>query len=106
MVNKIAKICDYLQETILLGIIFLVPVYFAFTQENYNVFELNKAVIFRVLLTIAFLAFTAKVFIPHLSAVYQAPLKGAGFIGGIGPWRSFRKPFILLVLFGLSVFIS
>lgn len=89
MVNKITKICDYLQETILLGIIFFIPVYFALAQENYNVFELNKVVIFRILLTIAFLAFAAKIFIRVRS---YWPLPG--------------KLSILLALFGLSVFIS
>jgi len=89
MVNKIIKICDYLQEIILLGIIFFIPIYFALAQENYNVFELNKVVIFRILLTIAFLAFAAKV-----------------FIGGISHWPFPRKLFILLALFGLSVFLS
>ena len=124
MVNKIIKICDYLQEIILLGIIFLIPVYFAFVQENYNVFELNKVAIFRILLAIAYLDFSARVFIPHLSgiphisaagmtgrkeiisAVSNTPLKGAGFITGISRWSFPRKLFILLALFGLSVFIS
>jgi len=89
MANKIIKICDYLQEIILLGIIFFIPVYFALAQENYNVFELNKVVIFRIFLTIAFLAFAAKV-----------------FARGISYWSFPRKLFILLALFGLSVFVS
>ncbi|MDD5031954.1 MAG: O-antigen ligase family protein [Patescibacteria group bacterium] len=89
MINKIIKICDYLQEIILSGIVFLVPIYFAFVQENFNAFELNKSVVFRILLTIAFLAFAAGV-----------------FIKGIGHWRPFKKLFSLLALLGLSFFVS
>ncbi|MDD5072019.1 MAG: O-antigen ligase family protein [Patescibacteria group bacterium] len=89
MSNKIAKICDYLGEISLLGIIFFTPVYFAFVQENYNVFELNKAVIFRILLTISLLAFAAKI-----------------FIKGTGHRRFPRKLFLLLALLGLSFLAS
>lgn len=66
--NVIIKICDYVMEISWLAVIFFIPTYFAFFQENYNIFELNKLVIFRIFLVIMLLAFVGKIFINREAA--------------------------------------
>jgi len=45
--NKIVSWCDKIIYWLFGAVIFLTPVYFAYFQENYNVFELNKLLILR-----------------------------------------------------------
>lgn len=61
--QKFRKIIDILLEFFILVIVFLLPIYFAIRQENFNVFELNKLVVFRIVLAAAVLFFLAKVFL-------------------------------------------
>ncbi|MFH1772949.1 MAG: O-antigen ligase family protein [Patescibacteria group bacterium] len=68
--NKILKICDFIIEIGWLSIVFLTPVYFAIFQQNFNIFELNKIVIFRVLLIIILLVFILKIFIKENFSYY------------------------------------
>jgi len=55
-INKIIKI-SYL------AILFLIPVYFAFNKGSFNIFELNKLIIFKILLIVMLLASLSKVFL-------------------------------------------
>ncbi|MBI4812220.1 O-antigen ligase family protein [Candidatus Falkowbacteria bacterium] len=61
--EKLIKICGHIIEANILAIIFLVPVYFSFLKETYNTFELNKLVVFRVLLALAIVFYAAKIFL-------------------------------------------
>lgn len=65
MINKekAAVVCDRMVEICILAILFFVPVYFAFFQENYNIFELDKLLVFRALLLLGWLVMLAKIFI-------------------------------------------
>jgi len=72
--KKIIKICDHIIEFGILAVIFFVPTYFAFAQENYNIFELNKLVVLRILLMLILLAYVAKIFIQGRLA-YQGKAK-------------------------------
>jgi len=61
--EKILKICGYVIEGGLLAIIFFIPIIFDYSMSSYNVFDLYKVVIFRIILVFILLAFTAKVFL-------------------------------------------
>jgi len=50
--NRFNKIFLAIVDWSLLGIVFLVPIYFAWFHENYSVFDLNKAVLLRAFLLI------------------------------------------------------
>lgn len=54
--NRVVSFCIYLT-------LFLVPVTFAWQQDNFNVFELNKLVVFKTLLFLAYLFTAASVII-------------------------------------------
>ncbi|MEA3464292.1 MAG: O-antigen ligase family protein [Patescibacteria group bacterium] len=102
--KNIIKICDYIIEISLLIIIFFTPIYFAFVQENYNIFELNKLALFRILLMVMLLAFVGKMFIKRKRSRLSREAGSPSFF----VW--FRTPaaklFLLLFLVGLSYFIS
>jgi O-antigen ligase len=57
--KKIAMIIDWL----LLGLVFLVPLYFAFFHEIYSIFVVDKVVLLRVGIAIAALLFVGKIFL-------------------------------------------
>ncbi|MDD4272001.1 MAG: O-antigen ligase family protein [Patescibacteria group bacterium] len=61
--EKAIKICGYIIEIGILAIVFFIPVIFDYSMTSYNFFDLYKAVIFRVILILILLSFTAKVFI-------------------------------------------
>ncbi len=61
--EKILKICGLSIEFGILAIIFFIPVIFDFSLSSYNFFDLYKTVVFRVILSLIFLAFAAKIFI-------------------------------------------
>lgn len=61
--QSLIKSCDYIIEYGLLAIVFFIPLVFDYSFSSYNFFDLYKAIIFRVILTLALLAFTAKIFI-------------------------------------------
>lgn len=52
--RKFGLILDYLLEVLLAAVIFLIPVFFAFWYKTYNIFELNKLVLFESLTLILF----------------------------------------------------
>ncbi|NCS99937.1 hypothetical protein GW765_03070, partial [Candidatus Parcubacteria bacterium] len=77
--EKIIKISDRLIEYSFLAIIFLIPIYFAFLQENYNIFDLNKLIIFRILLLVILLIYTAKIFLAgKVETRHGASVRGNG----------------------------
>lgn len=61
--DKAINICNIVIDWSIILIIFLTPVYFAFFLENFNIFELNKLVVFRIFLTFGLLAFLGKIFL-------------------------------------------
>jgi len=87
--EKVIKICDLFIEYGLLAIIFFVPIIFDYSMTSYNFFDLYKAVIFRVILFLILLVFTAKI-----------------FINGRLNYRGSPKVFLLAGLMLASFFIS
>lgn len=63
MKEKLIKICDQAIEFGLLAVIFFIPLIFAFWQETYQVFDLNKQVFFRTAISLIIIFFVAKVFL-------------------------------------------
>lgn len=61
--EKIVKICDLLIAYGFLAIVFFIPIIFDFTSLSYNRIDLYKIVIFRVILSLILLAYTARIFI-------------------------------------------
>ncbi len=61
--EKIKNFINSLLDINVLAIIIFTPLYFAFFQENYSIFELNKIVLFRSLLLLSIILYVAKVFL-------------------------------------------
>jgi O-antigen ligase/Tfp pilus assembly protein PilF len=55
--EKIINFCSRLSRYSLYSIVFFVPIYFAWFQENYTVFDLNKSVALHFFLSICIVAF-------------------------------------------------
>lgn len=87
--DKIIKICDYIIEYGFLAIIFFIPIIFDFTISSYNWVDLYKIVAFRVILTLALLAYVAKI-----------------FISGKLSYRGSNKIFLFTAFLALSFFTS
>ena len=87
--EKIIKFSDIIIESGFLAMIFLIPVLFDFTLTNYNAFNLLKAVVFRVILSLILLAYSAKI-----------------FITGKISYRGGNKIFLFVLLLLFSFFIS
>ena len=97
--EKIIKISDRLIEYSFLAIIFLIPIYFAFLQENYNIFDLNKLIIFRILLLVILLIYTAKIFLAgKVETRHGASVRGNGLF--------FWLIFLIFLSFLLSTIFS
>ena len=67
MKERFIKIFFRFEEILLLAIVLLLPMIFAFGQENFNVFELDKLVFFRIILTAAFLFYLGRIFLQENS---------------------------------------
>jgi O-antigen ligase len=63
MKERAVKFCQAAVNFLLLAVIFLVPVYFAFFYEIFSVFVLYKIAILRILVSAAFILWLAKVFL-------------------------------------------
>ncbi len=61
--EKIIIICDRVIEYGILAIVFSVPIYFAYFQENFNIFDLNKLVVFRIIVTLILVVYVSKIFL-------------------------------------------
>ncbi len=89
---KIREILDLMIEFIYLAIIFIIPLYFSFAFSTYNVFELSKTAIFRILvLALFFLTLSKFVFIGRA----KTDLKKYLFV-----------PFIFILGLGLTLIAS
>ncbi|MBD3247826.1 hypothetical protein GF382_00880, partial [Candidatus Falkowbacteria bacterium] len=62
MKNRQKTISRSLSEFLILAIVFFTPLVFAFYPWSYNIFEINKVILFRILTTLALLAFVWFVF--------------------------------------------
>lgn len=88
--DKLVIFCNYIIDYGLLAIIFFIPLIFDYSlSSSYNVFDLYKAIIFRVILVFILLGFTAKI-----------------FINGWLAYRGGAKIFLLAGLMLASFFIS
>ena len=87
--NKTTRLLGIFEEAILLLIIFFLPIIFDFFGKNYNIFDLEKVVFFRVFLMVALILRLARIFVKKRSV---APLN--------------RILLILLFVFGASLSIS
>lgn len=61
MKEKISKFCGFLVDFSVFSILLVVPVYFSFVSETWNIFELPKVVFFRYLLALGILAWLLRV---------------------------------------------
>ncbi|MDO8667512.1 MAG: tetratricopeptide repeat protein [bacterium] len=61
--ERLIKIFDYIIEYGILAIVFFIPLIFDFTGLSYNIVDLYKIVFFRIIISLIFLAYLAKVFI-------------------------------------------
>lgn len=69
--KKIAKIINYSIEYLFLLIVFLTPIIFAFFQGNFNVFELNKLLWFRLAVSLIVVLFLIKIVLARKITVYK-----------------------------------
>lgn len=76
---RISKILDLLIESSYLGAIFLIPLYFSIFPKTSNVFELNKIVLFRIIiLLLLFFSFASFIFKHSLKKRIFAYIKKRG----------------------------
>lgn len=92
---KKLEILDLLIEFSYLAIIFIIPLYFSFAFPTYNVFELSKTAIFRIIFWFIFLLTFSKIFFVGRARVdfkkyYLVPLV---FIVGLGLTIFFSQNF-------------
>lgn len=59
--EKIIDLCLRLQRYGIYSLVFFIPIYFAWFQENYTVFDLNKAVAMHVLLSIVIVSWLTEI---------------------------------------------
>ncbi|HRH33294.1 MAG TPA: O-antigen ligase family protein [bacterium] len=59
--EKVIEFCSRLQRYGIYSLIFFIPVYFAWFQENYTVFDLNKAVAMHVILSIVIVSWLTEI---------------------------------------------
>lgn len=57
--EKLIKLCDWLIDLFILGTIFIMPLFFS--TQTYFTFEVNKAVLFRIIVELMLLLFSARV---------------------------------------------
>lgn len=91
---NINKILNVLMESILLGIIFIVPLYFAIFFDTADPFELNKLIIFRLLILVLLLFATIKIILAD--DIYNIKIKKLVF----------SKYFLVISLFFISLLLS
>ncbi|MFH1427815.1 MAG: O-antigen ligase family protein [Patescibacteria group bacterium] len=58
--SQFIKLIDRIIEWLILAVVFLIPIYFAFLQQNYNVFVLNKLLIFRAAVSLFLILYLCK----------------------------------------------
>jgi putative inorganic carbon (hco3(-)) transporter len=63
MKERVIRICEFLTDLSIVSILLVVPVFFSFIYETWNIFELPKLVAFRYLLGVGVLSWVALVFI-------------------------------------------
>ncbi|MDP2709367.1 MAG: O-antigen ligase family protein [bacterium] len=90
--EKIIKICDLLIDYGVLAIVFSVPLIIDFSLNSYNTVDLYKAIFFRSVLSVIFLAYIAKIFISG-----KLSYRGSGLIFILAGW-------LLLSFFISSIF--
>jgi len=86
---KIVKYCDAIIEYGFLVIVFFIPIIFDFSISSYNLVDLYKMIVFRVILTVILLAYVLKIFIENKLS-----------------YRGGRLIFFLTAGLGLSFFLS
>jgi putative inorganic carbon (HCO3(-)) transporter len=79
--NRIINILDQGINWLFLSIIFIVPVYFAYWQETYNVFDINKVTVARIGISLILFLWLAKAALEAKIFYYRRGLLvGAGLI--------------------------
>jgi len=92
----IFNVLDLFFEISYLAIIFLIPLYFAVWLKNNNVFELNKIILFKILIWLLLLIFLIKII--YLFSTKPSAIKKKLF--------AMPKRFIVLILFFIVLAIS
>jgi tetratricopeptide (TPR) repeat protein len=87
--DRLMTMCNTITRWGLFSIVFFIPIYFAWLQENYTVFDLNKSVALHFLLGIVIIAWLVEV-----------------SFNGVVEWRGNKKFFILGISVGLIFLIS
>lgn len=98
---RFSKFFSLLSEIIILGIVFLIPLFFSAVFVTANVFELNKAVLFKVLVILLFFITTINVFLNN--KYRQSSIERARRLLEI---KNIKILFIFLLLFLLFTVIS
>jgi tetratricopeptide (TPR) repeat protein/O-antigen ligase len=73
--DRIIKISDFIIEYGLLAIVFFIPIIFDYTVSSYNIVDLYKVVVFRLILSIILLVYITKIFLAN-----RLSFKGSGKI--------------------------
>lgn len=97
--EKIIDLCSRVQRYGLYSLVFFIPIYFAWFQENYTVFDLNKAVAMHVLLSITIVSWLTEICLTRQFKWGGNKILGImGIVLGIG--------FLISTIFSLHPFIS
>ncbi len=59
--DNIIKFCSKLSRWSVISIVFFIPIYFAWFQENYTIFDLNKSVALHTILTVTVISWLVQV---------------------------------------------
>lgn len=62
---RLVKICRITKRWVIYSILFFIPIFFAWFQENYSVFDLNKSIALHTLLGVGVLAWVLEVFLEN-----------------------------------------
>lgn len=100
---KIREILDLLIEFVYLATIFIIPLYFSYFFTAYNIFELSKLSVFRILVWLLLFLTVCKIFLYSSTSIINY-LRSREFLS------YFKKYFLLPLIFiaglGLTLFFS
>lgn len=87
--DNIIKFCSKLSRWSVISIVFFIPIYFAWFQENYTIFDLNKSIALHTILTVTVISWLVKV-----------------ILEGKFTWQGNRKLFILGIAVAIVFLLS
>lgn len=100
---KIREILDLLIEFVYLATVFLIPLYFSFFFTAYNIFELSKSSLFRILVWLLFFLTVSKILLYPSSKIFNY-FRHKNFLANAKKY--YLIPFIFIVGLGFSLIFS